>query len=61
MILIFTNKYARSGYRHFLGKVQVFYKNFELRIVRPELQYYLSHTSTVIAFFNSDKVLGLFL
>ena len=30
MILTFTNKYVRNGYRHFLGKVQVFYKNFEL-------------------------------
>ena len=29
-------------YRHFHGKVQVFCKNVELHIVRPELQYYLS-------------------
>ena len=29
MILTFTNKYVRNGYRHFLGKAQVFYKNFE--------------------------------
>ena len=61
MIPTFTNKYVRNGYRHFLDKVQVFYKNFELRIVRPELQYYLSHISTIIEFFNLDKVLGLFL
>ena len=61
MILTFTNKYVRNGYRHFLGKVQVFYKNFELRIVRPELQYYFPYISTIIASFNSDKVLGLFL
>ena len=61
MILTLINKYVRNGYRHFLCKVQVFYKNFELRIVRPELQYYLSHISTVIASFNSDKVLELFL
>ena len=25
--LTFKNKYVRNGYRHFLGKVQVFYKN----------------------------------
>ena len=45
----------------FLAKFKSFYKNFELRIVRSELQYYLSHISTTIACFNLDKVLGLFL
>ena len=30
IILTFTNKYVRNDYRHFLGKVQVLYKNFEL-------------------------------
>ncbi len=38
----FKNKYVQNGYRHFLGKVQVFYKNSQLRIARPELQYFLS-------------------
>ena len=56
MILTFTNKYVRNGYRHFLGKVQVFYKNFELLIVRPELQYYLFrqllHFLTQIKFYD---------
>jgi hypothetical protein len=38
----FKNKYVQNGYRHFLGKVQVFYKNSQLRIARLELQYFLS-------------------
>jgi hypothetical protein len=40
--LTFKNKYVRNGYRHSLGKVLVFYKNSQLRIARPELQYFLS-------------------
>jgi hypothetical protein len=40
--LSFKNKYVLNGYRHFLGKVQVFYKNFELRVGKSEVQYCLS-------------------
>ena len=31
MILTFTNKYVRNGCRYFLGRVQVFYRNFEFK------------------------------
>ena len=39
MILTFKNKYVRNGYRHFLCKVQFFYKSFEFNTKVVGLNY----------------------